>query len=450
MPIDCTSTLEFLNAYISSFVIFPLILLVGLYLCLYLGPIQFTQFRTAISNLMGKNRKGCKKHLSSFEALVTVLAGNLGTGNISGMAVALATGGPGSLPWMWVMAFFGAIIKYAGCVLGLKYRDKKSCGRYVGGPMFYLDQGLGWKPVAWVFSISALFCSLTVGNLVQVNSLALPLERAGIPPLGFGLIMAALVGAVIWGGLKRVTSVVTAVVPFMTFLYIGFAFYILFLFSHEIIPACKEIFAEAFNFQSLMGGALGFSMLKAIGVGFERGIFATDAGTGVAPILQSGIKTENRIIEGIIAMIAPMVVMCICSITFLVLMVTKAHLSSEESTNMCLWAFSHALFFPFSHHIVTVSLFFFAFTTIIAWFTCAEKVLYYLFSVQESRIFKYLFIALIPFGAIAQSHLVWHLADFFLGVMLISNVMGIIGLSTELIEDSKEFLDIDNASDSNS
>ncbi|SCA58575.1 Uncharacterized transporter HI_0883 [Chlamydiales bacterium SCGC AB-751-O23] len=434
------------NYLIASFIIFPLIIALGIYLSVILGPIQITLFKEGFLHLLGKKKRGCKKHISSFEALLTVLAGNLGTGNISGMAVALATGGPGALPWMWVMAFLGAIIKYSGCVLGLKYREKKEDGSYVGGPMYYLDKGLGWKKMAIVFSISSLFCALTVGNLVQVNSISLPATQMGIPKLYFGLLVAILVGMVILGGARRIIRVITMIVPFMTLVYLGCCLFILWQHADQVLPSIKTILISSINFKAASGGFFGFGIMKVISIGFERGVFATDAGLGIAPVLQSGIKTENKIIEGVVAMMAPLVVMVICSLTFLVLMVSQAHACGEESTNMCVWAFKTSFNSTFAGHIVTLSLFFFAFTTIIAWYTCSEKVLYYLFKDKYLRRFKFLFILIVPLGALMQSEFVWLLADFFISIMLITNVLAVIGLSSEIIADSKEYLGISEES----
>lgn len=435
-----STCLESANYLIASFVIFPLIIALGLYLSVILGPIQLTLFKEGFLHLLGKKKRGCKKHISSFEALLTVLAGNLGTGNISGMAVALTTGGPGALPWMWLMAFLGAIIKYAGCVLGLKYREQTEQGSYVGGPMYYLHHALGWKKLASLFAFSALFCALTVGNLVQVNSIALPATQMGIPSIYFGLGMAIFIGIVILGGARRIIRAVTLVVPFMTALYLSCCLFILWQNSHNILPSIKLIILSSINFNAAASGLLGYGIMKAISVGFERGVFATDAGIGIASVLQSGVKTENPIIEGVIAMMAPLVVMIICSLTFLVLMVSGAHACGEQSTNMCVWAFSNAFNSSQAGHIVTLSLFFFAFTTIIAWYTCAEKVLFYLFKDKFIKRFKFIFILIIPLGALLKAELVWLLADFFISVMLISNVLGIIALSKELIADSKEYL----------
>lgn len=428
--------LQSFHHFLALWCIFPLVLTLGLYLSFRLKFIQFTKLKDGFKQLLKKDTDE-EGEISHFEALSAVLAGNLGTGNISGMAVALTMGGPGSVVWMWVMAVLGAILKYSGCFLSLKYREKNEDGEHVGGPMYYLSKGLKLPKIAALFSIFAIFSAFTVGNLVQVNSMTLPLTRLGIPEIAIIIALVFFVAIVLLGGLHRLARVVSTVVPAMTCIYIGSSFVILYLFKAKILSAFSLIFQSAFDYRSLVGAGAGFGIAKAISIGFERGIFATDAGCGIAPILQSGTKSKSPITEGIIGMIAPLVVMIICTITALVLIVTGAwQTSGEISTNMCTWAFQHGLSHVVGKYIVIFSLVLFAFTTIITWAYCGEKASEYLFSKKSIKVFKYIYIFVLPLGTFFHTQMVWILADISIGFMLITNLIGVIGFSSKIIQET--------------
>ncbi len=429
--------LESINHSLTLYAIFPLIFGLGLYLSVQLNFIQFSKLKQGITSLFKKDTEE-EGNISNFQALSAVLAGNLGTGNISGMAVALSVGGPGALMWMWVMAVLGAIVKFAGCFLSLKYRLKNSEGEYVGGPMYYLSQKLGLKKTAACFSIFAIIAAFTVGNLVQVNSMTLPLTRLGIPQVAIITAIVLSVGLVLLGGLNRLAKVVGTLVPIMTLLYLATALIILFIFKANVLGAIKLVFGSAFSLQSAAGGVAGVGIAKAITTGFERGIFATDAGCGIAPILQSGARCKEPLHEGIVGMIAPFIVMIICTITALVLIVTDAwQISGEVSTNMCTWAFERGLQHVIGKHVVIISLILFAFTTIITWAFCGEKACEYLFSHKTIKRFKYLYILVLPVGTFLNTSVVWILADISIGLMLITNLIGVIGHTPDLIRETK-------------
>lgn len=429
--------LDLINDFVALFVVVPLIFCVGLYLSIRIGFIQITKLKKGFWHLLNPD-KNVKGNITHFEAISTVLAGNLGTGNISGMAVALATGGPGALAWMWVMAFLGAILKFAGCLLGVKYRHINPEGEYVGGAMYFLDQRLKLRKMAWIFSFFAVLTAFSVGNLVQVNSISLPIESMGFHPLYFSILIAVSVGIVLLGGVQRVALVASTVVPLMAFLYLLVASIILVKYIDHLPAAFSLILTSAMGWTPVAGGALGFGVLKAVTVGFSRGVFATDAGVGIAPILQASAQTKNPVVEGIVAMVAPIVVMFICTITTLVLLVTNAWTESNlQSTNMCLWAFQKGLGHEAGSYVVLIALILFAFTTILAWAYCAEKAVEYLWGLDKVKWFQYLFIAVIPIGALSHVDLVWKLADVCMAIMLLANVVGIIGLSKEVIADSR-------------
>lgn len=427
-----------LNENFTLFCVLPGILLLGLYLSIKLKFLQVTKLKLSAHHLLSSD-DGEKGNISHYQALSAVIAGNLGTGNISGMAVALATGGPGALVWMWVMAFFGATIQYASCVLGVKYREQNQEGEYVGGPMYYLSRGLGLKKLAIVFSFFTMIAALTVGNFAQINSIVLPLSGLGIDPLICGLIMMCIVAAVTLGGIQRLAKVASSVVPVMALVYLLAALVILGFNYQKIFPALGIMISAAFDTSALVGGTLGFGIVKALTVGFERGVFATDAGTGIVPILQSSARTKSPVIDGVVTLIAPFIVMVVCTATGLILIVTGAYEKGLQSTNMVTYAFQQVLGVKLGAFLVITALALFAYTTVIAWGCCGEKAATFLWGKRSAKWFQYIYLSLIPIGAIAHVELVWILADISISLMLVTNFIGIAGLSREVIRDSNEY-----------
>jgi AGCS family alanine or glycine:cation symporter len=427
------------NENFTFFLIFPSIILFGLYLTFKLQFVQISKLKMSFCCLLKKDQES-QGNISHYQAISAVLAGNFGTGNISGMAIAITTGGPGALVWMWIMAFLGASIQYVSCVLGVKYRKLNANGEYVGGPMYYLSEGLNMKVLAMLFSLFTIFGALTVGNFAQINSATLPLIKLGFDPFICSLIIALFVGIVLIGGVQRVAKMASIIVPIKAFLYLGTAFVILWMHADQIIPAFQLMIKAAFDPQSALGGALGFSVVKAISSGFDRGIFATDAGTGIVPILQSSARTTNPIIDGVVTLVASFLVMIVCTTTGLTLIVTGAwQVEGLQSTNMVTHAFQTGLGNSFGAFIVITALILFAYTTILAWAYCAEKAVGFLWGNKCAEYFKYIYIAFIPFGALIHVDLIWRLADISISLMLFTNLIGIICLSKQVIEENRLF-----------
>lgn len=439
MDISFKTLLIHFNEAFTFFFVFPTIVLLGLYLTVKLRCVQIAKLKMSFSWLLKKESQS-QGNISHYQAISSVLAGNFGTGNISGMAVAITTGGPGALVWMWIMAFLGASIQYASCILGVKYRQLNAAGEYVGGPMYYLRDGLGFKKLAALFASFTIIGALTVGNFAQVNSVTLPLQKMGLNPFFCGLVIAALVGIVLLGGIQRVAKLASFVVPLKAFLYLGTAFIILGLNVDKVIPALKLMLNAAFDPKSALGGVLGFSMVKAISSGFDRGLFATDAGTGIVPILQASARTTHPVIDGIVTLVTPFLVMIVCTMTGLVLLVTGVWQEPGlQSTNMVTQAFQQGLGHSIGAYIVIVALVMFAYTTILAWACCAEKAIGFLYGTRHADRFKYFYVALIPVGTLIHVDLIWRLADVSISLMLMANLIGIIGLSQEVIRESRRF-----------
>jgi alanine or glycine:cation symporter, AGCS family len=427
-----------LNQSFTFFVIFPAILICGLLLTYKLKYLQITKLPLSFKYLI-KSEEGTGS-ITHYEAISAVLAGNFGTGNISGMAVALSVGGPGALVWMWIMSFFGSIVQYASCLLGVKYREKNEDGEYVGGPMYYLSRGLNKRTLGVLFSICAILGAITCGNFAQVNSVMLPLQSLGVQPLAVGVFLAIISGVVILGGISRFAKVASSIVPLMAFIYFVTALIILFRFKAEVPDALSLMFKSAFTMKSTLGGALGFGLFKALSTGFERGVFATDVGTGLAPILQAGAQTKNPVIDAVISLIAPFMVMLVCTTTALIILVTKAHeLVYLKSTNMVTFAFDKGLDHPIGKYIVIGSLFLFAYTTILAWCCVAEKAWGFIFGTKNLRKMQLLYIFLIPIGSLVHVDLIWLFADIIISCMLTLNLYGILKLMGVVEKETREY-----------
>jgi AGCS family alanine or glycine:cation symporter len=434
--------IDVLKQSITLLIIFPTIIIFGGYLTYRLRFLQIVKLGRAFSLVTLREKKGS---ISSFGALAAILGGNLGTGNISGVAVALMTGGPGALFWMWVMAILASITKYAGCFLGVHFQRLDERGEWVGGPMYYLSEGLKSKFLAALFCVFTITSALTVGNLVQVNALSAPLAEFDVAPWMFGIVMAILVGGVILGGLKRFAHVVSALVPLMAVAYILTCIGVLVIFRHEILPNLGLIMAGAFDLKPMSGGIFGFGILTTIRIGFDRGLFATDSGLGLAPILHASVRDDNpqidnRVIQGLISVLSPMIVMVVCSMTGLVLLTTGASkLANTSSTTMCMEAFRIGFGGAWAGHLVSVTLFFFAFTTILTWSFCADKAVEFLGGARLIRPFQLVFIAIIPLGTLVGDLWVWNVADFSTNLMFIVNMIGVIGLSKMVLTASRKY-----------
>lgn len=394
----------------------------------------------SFAHLFKKRESDAEGDISHYQAVASVLAGNFGTGNISGMAIALTTGGPGALVWMWIMAFFGSAIQYASCILGAKYRKKTKAGEFVGGPMYYLRDGLKVKTLAILFAICVIFASFAVGNFAQVNSMALPLAKVGVSPLVMGLIVSFFVALVILGGMQRVAKVSSAVVPIMALLYLGTAVVILTMHAEQVLPALKLVFLSAFKTDAAIGGTMGWAVMKALTTGFDRAIFATDAGTGIVPILQAGTRSKDPVVVGVVALVSPFMVMVVCTATALVLIITGAYNTlSLKSTNMVAYAFETAVGKPLGSVVVILALVLFGYTTALAWASCMERAVGFLFGKPFIRLFQLLYILFVPIGAIMHVDFVWILADISLSLMVVINLVGVAGLAKEVIGDSHTY-----------
>ncbi|MEM7071539.1 MAG: sodium:alanine symporter family protein, partial [Pseudomonadota bacterium] len=386
-----------------------------------------------------------KGDISPFNALMTALSATVGTGNIAGVATAIVLGGPGALFYMWVIAIVGMATKYAEAVCAVKYRIVDANGNHVGGPMFYIKNGVGEKfpalaaILAPAFAIFAAIAAFGIGNGVQINSISAALNSDfGIPPLVTGLVVAAMVAFVLIGGVKRIADVAGALVPFMIIAYLGAGLIVLLINITEIPAAFALIFREAFEPAAAGGGIMGAGVAAAIRYGVARGVFSNEAGLGSAAIAHAAASTNSPIRQGHIAMLGTFIdTLIVCTITGLIILTTAGYTSGE--TGAVLTGHSFGLAFSGGNYVVTIALVVFAFTTILGWSYYGEKSIQYIFGEKANNIYRIAWVVALPVGATVSLDFVWLLADTLNAMMALPNLIGLIILGPMVFKMTKEY-----------
>ncbi len=423
-----------LNGIVWGPVMLVLILGTGFVLMVGLRGMPLTKLFYGIKMMwQGRDEdKQDKGDISSFNALMTSLSATIGTGNIAGVATAIFLGGPGALFWMWITALVGMATKYSEAVLAVHFRETDENGNHVGGPMYYIKNGLSSR-FAWLGTAFAIFGALAgfgIGNTIQANSVADVLQtNIGLSPLVTGLIMAVLIALVLLGSIKRIANVAGKIVPFMAIGYLGAGLVILGMHLSELPAAISLIVTSAFTPVAATGGFAGAAVWAAIRFGVARGIFSNEAGLGSAPIAHAAAKTDNPVRQGSIAMIGTFIdTIIICSVTGLVIIVSGAWTSGETGASLSSLAFETIL--PgFGSVIVSLGLCVFAFTTILGWSIYGEKCVGYLFGVKAILPFRILWIIAVPVGATANLSFIWLVADTLNAMMAIPNLIALLLLS---------------------
>ncbi|MDH3638532.1 MAG: sodium:alanine symporter family protein [Gammaproteobacteria bacterium] len=380
--------------------------------------------------------------ISPFNALMTSLSATIGTGNIAGVATAIFLGGPGALFWMWMTALVGMATKYAEAVCAVRYREVDELGNHVGGPMYYIKNGLSrkWLVLAPAFALFGAIAGFGIGNTVQANSMADVLSSSfGIPTWLTGMVLLVLVGAVILGGIKRIAHVAGALVPFMAIGYLLVGVVVLAINAAEIPAAFGLIFEHAFSPVAATGGFAGAAVWAAIRFGIARGIFSNEAGLGSAPIAHAAAKSKGPVNQGLVAMLGTFIdTIIVCSITGLAIITSGAWTSGETGAPLTSLAFETTL--PgVGGYLVTVALAIFAFTTILGWSFYGEKCVEYLLGVKSILPFRILWCLVIPLGATADLGFIWLLADTLNALMAIPNLIALILLSPVVFKLTREF-----------
>ena len=439
-------TIESILSAIDSFIWgAPLLILLsgtGLYLTLRLGFIQVRYLPRALGYLFKKD-KGGKGDVSSFAALCTALAATIGTGNIVGVATAVQAGGPGAIFWMWLVALLGMATKYAECLLAVKYRVRDKNGFMAGGPMYYIERGLGIKWLAKLFALFGVMVAFFgIGTFPQVNAITHAMQDTfNIPVLVTAIIVTLLVGLIILGGVKRIATASSVIVPFMAILYVTTSLVIILLNIEKVPDAISLIIYSAFDPQAALGGVVGFTVMKAIQSGVARGIFSNESGLGSAPIAAAAAQTREPVRQGLISMTGTFLdTIIVCTMTGIVLVLTGAwnnpELAGATVTN---YAFAQGLGTSIGATIVTVGLLFFAFTTILGWCYYGERCFVYLVGIRGVKLYRLAYIVLVGLGTFLHLNLIWIIADIVNGLMAFPNLIALIGLRKVVIEETKDY-----------
>jgi len=432
-----------INGIVWGPLMLALILGTGLYLSLGLKFMPLRMIKAGFI-LIYAGRKEDKKEgeISPFNALMTSLSATIGTGNIAGVATAIFMGGPGALFWMWMAALLGMATKYAEAVLAVEYRETDEEGNHVGGPMFYIKNGLGknWRFLGFLFAFFASIAGFGIGNTIQANSVSDVLESSfGIPELYSGLVLAVLVGLVLIGGIKRIAAFAGALVPFMATVYLLAGVLILVLNIAAIPQALSLIVTSAFTGSAAAGGFAGASIWAALQFGVARGIFSNEAGLGSAPIAHAAAKTDSPVSQGLVAMMGTFIdTIIICSVTGLAIVLSGEYISGESGASLSALAFAKML--PFiGEYVVSLGLVLFAFTTLVAWSFYGEKSVYFLLGQKAILPFRLLWVLVIPIGSMMDLKFIWLLADTLNALMALPNLIALLLLSPVVFRLTKSY-----------
>ncbi len=379
--------------------------------------------------------------ITPFQAMATALAATLGTGNIAGVASAIAMGGPGSIFWMWLSAFFGMATKFSEVVLSIEYRGHREDGSLVGGPMYYLQNGLNKPILAKMFAVFAAIAALGTGNMIQSNSVAESLEMTfGINKVLTGVVLAVIVGLALFGGLKRIAKITELLVPFMAIFYVGGGLAIVILNFSKVPAAFGEIFKLAFTTKAAVGGFAGSTIAMAMRSGIARGVFSNEAGLGSAPIAHAPAATDHPVRQGLWGIFEVfMSSIVVCTITALAIIITGVWTSGQDGAVLTISAFNAALPGNIGGYIVTFGLLFFALSTLLSWSYYGEVSLNFLFGEGTVKIYRIVWIPLVAIGAMTKLDLLWGVSDVFNGLMAIPNLIGVLGLSKVVVKLTREF-----------
>lgn len=415
----------------SGYISMPLIFILlgsGLFVTFRLRWIQIRKLRHSFDVVSGKyDDPDDKGDVTHFQALSAALSATIGIGNIAGVAIAVRMGGPGALFWMWVTALLGMALKYAECTLSHNFRVIHPDGSASGGPMYYIEKGLGrkWKPLAVFFAACAVICSFCTGNMNQANTIAATFTEYHLPEWSSGILIAALVALVIIGGIKRIATVASRLVPAMAALYVGSALFILAMNHQSVIPSLASVFGEAFSPRAGIGG-----VLVVIMWGIRRGLYSNEAGQGSAPIAHAAAKTKEPVREGTVALMGPFIdTIIICSMTGLAIISTRVN-ETTDLTGALLTREAFRSGFSFAPElgslIVSISVLLFAYSTMVAWSYYGDRSIEYLIGPQAIRPYRWAYVFFNFLGAVLPLEFVWNFGDIALSLMTIPNLIGVV------------------------
>lgn len=448
--------LEKLNAILWGAPSLILLTGTGLFLTFVLKGMQFTKLIHAFKLAFVPNKKEAESEgdISNFKALMTSLAGMIGNGNIAGVATAVTLGGPGAIFWMWVVGLLGMTTKYAEALLAMKFRVQNDKGEYSSGPMYYIEKGLGhrFKFLAIAFAIFGAFAALGIGNSVQSNTIADVMTNSfNVSGFITGIVLVILISLIIFGGLKRISNVAGFFVPMMAIFYIGASVTILIINYDQILPAFGLIFKYAFTPVSAAGGFTGIIVMQAIQNGVSKGIFSNEAGLGTVALISGNAKAGHPATQALVAMTGTFIVtIIVCTMTGLVLLVTGywdptggllsgvSHDAKLEAGALTSMAFGASLG-TLGEYVVSLSVIFFGFSTIIAWFVYGAKCFEYLFGVKYVMLYGVIYVIATFVGTIANLKTVWLFADTANAMMMIPNLIGILFLYKIIKQETESY-----------
>ena len=449
---ELTQIVQNVSGFVWNSLLIFLLVGTGIFYTIKLKFIQVRKFGEGYTKVVkGVNLNGeaaGADGMSSFQSLATAVAAQVGTGNLAGAATAIAAGGPGAIFWMWISAFFGMATVYSEAVLGQVYK-KKIGGEVIGGPAFYISEGLGenWfsKGLAAFFGLSCILALSFMGNAVQSNSIAAAFSNEfPIPPVYIGIGVAVVSGFIFWGGTQRIASFTEKIVPLMAGLYVGASIIIILMNFSHIIPAVKMIFVGAFNPTAVMGGAFGITIKQAVRFGVARGLFSNEAGMGSTPHAHAVAKVDHPCEQGAVAIITVFIdtfVVLTCTALVIIMNVDltdKALMDSIPGIALTQAAFKMS-FGNFGGIFIAVCLFFFALSTIIGWYYFGVANVKYLFGNKAMNIYKVIVICFILLGSLAKVDLVWNLSDLFNGLMALPNLIALLVLYKLVVKATDEY-----------
>ncbi len=454
-----------------------LILLVGtgIYLSSRVGFIQFRRFGYAIKNTLGKMFKKSEAgegEVTPLQAVTTALAATVGTGNIAGVTGAIIVGGPGAVFWMWVSALFGMVTKYSEVVLAVKYRERNANGDWVGGPMYYIKNGLGkgWAWLGGVFCVLGCCAAFGIGNMTQVNTIASSINNAidqfggntsahaisifgqevPVSSIVIGVVIAIIIALVLLGGIKRIGAVTEKLIPVMAVIYIVSALIVIFCNIRAIGPVFAMIFKGAFSADAALGGATGIAIMQTIQKGVGRGVFSNEAGLGSAPIAHAASSEKDPVKQGLYGIFEVfMDTIVICTLTSVAMLICCADAqagglsidwgsSSMDSTALMAASFGTVFGSKIGSLIIAVGISLFALSTVLSWSLYGTRCFEYLFKGKGVRIYQIIFVIVIVIGSTLELDLVWNIGDTLNGFMAIPNLVALLGLSGVVIKLTKE------------
>ena len=441
------SAVKSINGILWGYVLIFMLVGTGIFFTFRLKFVQVKKFKAGWKQLFGnfslKGKKAGKDGMSSFQAVSTAIAAQVGTGNLAGAATAILAGGPGAIFWMWISAFFGMATIFSEAVLAQKFKEKGDDGQVVGGPAYYIRKGLNNKFLAGFFSVSIIIALGFIGNMVQANSISDSFKTAfSVPVWITGIIIAVIAGCIFIGGISRIASFTEKVVPIMAIAYLVCGIIIMITHYYNIPMAFRMIFEGAFNPKAVTGGLIGATIKQAVRYGVARGLFSNEAGMGSTPHAHAVAKVDHPVQQGVVAIVSVFID------TFLVLTMTVMVILTTGSLNaqgvklkgiqLTQFAFNNALG-TFGNPFVAICLFFFAFSTIVGWYFFGEANIRYLFGSKGIKPYRLIAVIFVFLGSLLSVDLVWELADLFNGIMVIPNVIALIALSPIVVKSLNDY-----------